>query len=92
MGKAFSYTFKCRSADLFKLLEKEIHSQGIKFEGDEKSGHMKGKGFEVEYNMSESSSGTELSITVNKKPFILPWMGISSMLDLKIREWKALVG
>ncbi len=59
----------------------------IEFSDDEKSGQVKGKGFEGTYKMSETASCTELSLTFTKKPFIIPWGVIESKMNAETKNW-----
>jgi len=37
--------------------------------------------------MSRTSSGTKVSLSISKKPFIIPWSVIESKLDEEVRKW-----
>jgi hypothetical protein len=88
MAETFSYTVKTKPEDLLQTLKGKLrgHDQ-IVFTGDETSGHMKGRGFEGSYSMSRTPSGTEIALTISKKPFIIPWSIIESKLDEEARNW-----
>jgi hypothetical protein len=56
-------------------------SHGIRFAGDEQTGHFEGHGIEGSYWIMDEV----LSIRILKKPFILPW----SLIEMKVRDYFA---
>ena len=88
MGKTFSYTVKTKPRVLLGVIKERLKNQpDIKFSGDEQSGHMKGKGFEGKYNFSESSKGTEVFLSIGKKPWPIPWSRIKAKIDSEAKNW-----
>lgn len=88
MAKTFTYTVKTEPKKLLSVIKEKLKNQpDIKFSGDEKSGQMKGKGFEGKYRITESSAGTEVSLTIDKKPWPIPWGLIESKIDSEAKNW-----
>lgn len=87
MAKTFTYTVKTKPKELLSVIKEKLKNQpDIKFSGDEKSGQMKEKGFDRKYSMSVSSKGTEISLTIEKKPPI-PWFLIKSKIESEAKKW-----
>ena len=88
MAKTFTYTVKTPPRELLVVIKEKLKIQpDIKFSGDENSGQMKGKGFEGKYSITESSSETEVSLTIDKKPWPIPWGLIKSKIDAEAKNW-----
>ena len=58
---------------LYKLANKH----DIEFQGDHEKGFAKGKGFNVEYVVE----GTMCTLTVTKKPMLIPWSLVERQLE-----------
>ncbi|MBM4201169.1 MAG: hypothetical protein FJ189_07770 [Gammaproteobacteria bacterium] len=52
------------------------NSNGFDFSGNETAGQFAGKGLQGSYRID----GTQISITIDKKPLILPWGVIESSI------------
>lgn len=52
---------------------------GVRFVGDEQTGHFEGHGIEGSYWIVEDM----ISIRILKKPFIIPW----SLIEAKVRDY-----
>lgn len=65
------------SADVIvdKLKELAV-KHNIEFSGDVDKGYAKGKGFHVEYVVK----GTSCTLTVTKKPLLVPWSLVEAQL------------
>lgn len=62
---------------LLEKLEKAAQKHDIHFEGNETHGQAKGKGFVVKYQVD----GDQCTLTVTKKPFLVPWGVIEGVLE-----------
>ena len=62
---------------IVEKLEKAAKQHSIFFEGDSLHGLAKGKGFVVRYSVD----GDQCTLTVTKKPFLVPWALVDSALD-----------
>jgi len=83
MARTFNYTVNKQPKQLFRLLKEELKGQvDINFVGDEKSGEIEGSGFEGEYIIKKTTAGTEIEITITKKPIIIPW----GLIETKLNE------
>ncbi len=88
MSRTFTHTVKSTPAQLLNALKEELAKQGgIRFNGDQSSGTISGKGFAGEYNLTQSSEGTRLTLTITKKPFIVPWGMIESTIEKEAQKW-----
>jgi len=58
---------------LYKMAQKH----DVEFQGDSATGFAKGKGFHVEYKVE----GTMCTLTVTKKPMLIPWALVESQLE-----------
>lgn len=61
---------------LIAKLEKAAKKHDIHFEGNNTHGFAKGKGFHVKYQVD----GEQCTITVSKKPFLIPWSVVEGAL------------
>ncbi len=57
-------------------LKKMAVKHDIEFSGDTSKGYARGKGFHVEYVLQ----GTQCTLTVTKKPMLVPWSLVESQL------------
>lgn len=57
-------------------LKKMAIKHDIEFSGDTTKGYARGKGFHVEYVLV----GTQCTLTVTKKPMLVPWSLVESQL------------
>ena len=69
------------------ILEK-LHELSIKhnveFSGNEATGYARGKGFHVEYLVE----GTRCTLTVTKKPLLVPWALVEAQLHKLFNQRK----
>lgn len=61
---------------LLDKLEKFADKNNIHFEGDSAEGQAKGKGFNIKYHVT----GDQCTLTVTKKPLLVPWSVIEAAL------------
>jgi hypothetical protein len=88
MSRTFTHTVQSTPAQLLNALRSELSKQsGLEFQGDEHSGRLSGKGFAGSYELTRESTGTRISLTITKKPFIVPWGMIESAIEKEIRKW-----
>ena len=69
MSRSITGTLPESPEVLIGKLEKAAKKHDIHFEGDNSHGFAKGKGFLVKYQIA----GDQCTLTVTKKPFIVPW-------------------
>ena len=88
MARPFTYTIKTKPVDLLRIVNEKLRDQkDIEFSGDEKSGHIEGKGFKGTYEIVESSLGSNISLTITKKPLIAPWALVKAKIDAEAKNW-----
>ena len=89
MEKTFSFEVNSTPETLFQVLKQMLETtDGIEFNGDEKSGSGKGKGFEGTYKMqSNGVRANHVDITITKKPWLIPWSLIESKLSKQAQDW-----
>ncbi len=88
MSRTFTHTVQSTPSELLNALKEELAKQGgIRFNGDKSSGTISGKGFAGEYSLTQGSDGTRLTLTITKKPFIVPWGMIESAIEKEARKW-----
>ena len=58
---------------LYRMAQKH----DVEFQGDTETGYAKGKGFHVEYKVD----GTMCTLTVTKKPMLIPWSLVEHQLE-----------
>ena len=88
MPRTFKYSVKITAYEMLRILKDKLKDRpDIEHVGNEITGRMKGKGFEAEYTVTEHSSGSDISITIKKKPLIVPWSLIQSQLDSVAQNW-----
>ena len=88
MAKTFRHAIKTKPVDVIAYIKDKLaNTPEIQFEGNEESGHVKGKGYEGKYSMNENLSGTVVEITIVKKPFIHPWFAIKSKIEDVAKKW-----
>lgn len=78
MSKAKTYTVVLSKTpeSVIAKARKTASSNGFDFLGDETEGRFTGKGLHGRYRID----GAEMSITIDKKPLILPWGLIESSI------------
>jgi len=81
MPKTFTYQIHDDPEILIEKLRQKTNANGINFNGNAVSGKFEGKGFEGEYTIASSM----VSITINKKLFIVPWSIVEKKLGEQIR-------
>jgi hypothetical protein len=69
MSKVFKVKLTSPPGEMLEKARAASHKVGIKFEGDEQTGHFNGHGVEGRYQVVEDT----LSVSVTKKPFVMPW-------------------
>lgn len=72
MSKTIQVTLKHAPEKLIKQAKAMAAKHGMALEGDVSSGRFSGSGIEAQYTVD----GDKLSITVLKKPMIMPWVFI----------------
>lgn len=77
MSKTFYVTLKKNPEKLIKQAKNLASKNGMVLEGDTHSGHFSGTGIEADYVVE----GDKLSITVVKKPIIMPWIFIETTIS-----------
>ena len=83
MARAFKYTVNKNPQQLFTILKEKLKGQvDINFVGDENSGEIEGSGFEGNYIITKTDAGTEIEMTITKKPIIIPW----GLIETKMNE------
>jgi len=88
MAKEYSYTIDTEPEEVFEVLKGKIaDADGIELKGDSSSGTLKGKGFEGSYTMRIVNGKNEVSLKIDKKPFIVPWSMIESKIDSEVKKW-----
>ena len=89
MGQTYIYTVKSKLGHVLKKIKTLLKDYPkIPFSVNEKKGNLKKwKGFEANYSIEESSSGTEIRVEITKKPFPIPWSIIKYRLDSETRKW-----
>jgi hypothetical protein len=73
MAKTFTYTITEDPHQLISKIKQIASEKGINVSGDHQQGSLSGKGINADYALQDST----LTITVQKKPLIVPW----SMVD-----------
>ncbi|TAN53966.1 MAG: hypothetical protein EPN21_00055 [Methylococcaceae bacterium] len=76
MSKTFHVTLKKDPEKLIKQAKNLASKNGMVLEGDTRSGRFSGTGIEADYAVQ----GDKLSITVVKKPMIMPWLLIEKTI------------
>lgn len=61
---------------IVEKLKKLAVKHNVEFSGDVERGYARGKGFHVEYKVS----GVNCTLTVTKKPLLVPWSLVESQL------------
>jgi hypothetical protein len=75
-GKTYQFALSKNPAVVIESARKKASTNGVDFHGDESAGHFAGKGLQGSYRIE----GTQLSLTIAKKPMILPWGVIESSI------------
>jgi len=63
--------------EMLEKARKTAKKAGILFEGDEKTGIFEGKGFGGHYRIVDD----QVTLTVTKKPIVMPWKVVESALE-----------
>ncbi|MBS3741293.1 MAG: hypothetical protein KGY75_08085 [Candidatus Cloacimonetes bacterium] len=83
MARTFKYTVNKKPQQLFTILKEKLKGQvDINFVGDENSGKIEGSGFAGDYIITKTDVGTEIEMTITKKPIIIPW----GLIETKLNE------
>lgn len=77
MAKTFTIEVKGDPKALVRKAENTARANGASLSGDEHSGRFSGGGVEGRYERS----GTQLTITIESKPFLVSW----SLVESRIR-------
>lgn len=77
MSRSVTGQLKEDPQEIVQKLYKLAKKHDIEFEGDTCTGFAKGKGFHVEYTVE----GTECTLTVTKKPMLIPWSLVEAQLE-----------
>jgi len=62
---------------IIERLHRLAAKHDVEFKGDSEQGYAKGKGFHVEYSIV----GASCTLTVTKKPLLIPWSLVESQLE-----------
>ena len=65
---------------LLEKIHRAAHKHNILFEGDAHRGSARGKGFHIDYKVINEYC----TLTVQKKPFFVPWAAVESALHKMI--------
>lgn len=76
MSKSFEVKLNCNADEIIAKAKSAAQSNGVRFVGDEQTGHFAGHGIEGSYLIMEDI----LCVQIAKKPFIMPWTLIESTL------------
>jgi len=76
MSKSFEVQLRQDAGDIIAKAREASRSHGIRFDGDEQTGHFAGHGIEGSYLILEDT----LCVQIAKKPFLMPWSLIESTL------------
>lgn len=76
MAKTFSYTITEDPQQLITKVKQIASEKGIDVSGDHQQGSLSGKGVNADYKLEDSI----LTITVQKKPLIVPWTMVEKMV------------
>ena len=88
MAKQITVTVSKKPKELLSILKSRLKkSGGITFSGDEESGTVLGKGYAGRYRLKKVPSGTEVTITITGKPFLVPWGMIASRIKEEAINW-----
>jgi hypothetical protein len=77
MAKTFTYTVTEDPQQLIGKVKLIASEKGIDVSGDHQQGSLSGKGVSADYLLKDST----LTITVQKKPMIVPWVMVEKMVD-----------
>ncbi len=76
MAKTFTYTITEDPQQLISKVKLIASEKGINVTGDHQQGSLSGKGVDANYLLEDST----LTITVQKKPMIVPWTMVEKMV------------
>lgn len=76
MAKTFTYTISEDPHQIINKVKLIASEKGIDVSGDHHQGRLSGKGMSADYLME----GSTLTITVLKKPMIVPWSMVETMV------------
>lgn len=79
MLREIKITVKQDPRELYQSIKQQFISNGMKFDGNEKSGKFSGSGIEGDYSIV----GQLLTVRINKKPMLIP-IGV---IERKIQEY-----
>lgn len=87
MERTFTYLIKTSPGEILEIARSRIEDHpSASIQGDRESGVFTARGIHISYVMKPGDGGTEISITVNRKPPI-PWKLIRSYLDKEAEKW-----
>jgi hypothetical protein len=75
-GKTYRVALSKEPAVVIEQARAKASTNGVEFHGDETEGRFAGKGLQGTYRIE----GSQLSLTIAKKPMILPWGVIESSI------------
>jgi len=75
-SKTYEITLTQEPVAVIERAREKATSSGVDFQGDENEGNFAGKGLLGTYRIA----GPLLTITISKKPMILPWAMIESSI------------
>ena len=76
MAKTFSFTVTEDPQQLITKVKQIASTKGIDVSGDHQQGTLSGQGVNADYRLQDSI----LTITVQKKPLIVPWTMVEKMV------------
>ncbi|HFD11944.1 MAG TPA: hypothetical protein ENJ32_05705 [Crenotrichaceae bacterium] len=76
MAKSFTYTINENPQEILNKVRLIASEKGIDVSGDHQKGQLSGQGINADYVMQDST----LTITVQKKPMIVPWSMVEKMV------------
>lgn len=76
MAKTFTYTITEDPQQLISKVKQIASQKGINVAGDHQQGSLSGKGVDANYLLEDAT----LTITVQKKPMIVPWTMVEKMV------------
>ncbi len=77
MAKTFTYTITEDPQQIINKVKDIALEKGITVTGDQQQGNLSGQGVKADYFLENST----LTITVQKKPLIVPWTMVEKMVS-----------